>query len=370
MILYVIMASQDFEKANHRGLWEALSRLPDTDVVVANIPADVIVSRLKNHRDRIDDAKRAAEVVNKHLWVFRPMFPLRAEISPKFLHNDISRRFWKSVDHVCCGINRYKEVRLIIYNAFWAKILANSIPNLKIGYYLFDEVRNNASDNSVNLKRYREDLSACQLSYKIFAMSQKIADARPEFSSKMTVLGNGASVYDGERQAVRHKSVAFIGNFRDWIDMELLTNLIQLRKDIDFYFVGPIEQNMHSSFNALLNQNTNVFYCGCVDKIMVHSMYTMFNMIIIPYKQNEFIEATRPIKIVESVLSGTPVITIPMCGYEESEYIRFAKDVETFSTEIDFLLNHPIDRQTEAYRKFADENAWEAKAKSIHVLFK
>ena len=59
---YLIFASQDYDKANHKGLWDRLANELENDVVVVNIPADKIVSRVKGHFDRIADAKAGAKI--------------------------------------------------------------------------------------------------------------------------------------------------------------------------------------------------------------------------------------------------------------------------------------------------------------------
>lgn len=369
MILYVIAASQDFSRANHRGLWESLSRMKDTDVVVANIPADNVVSRIKGHYERIQDAKMGAQQIQQHLYVFRPFLTIRPEVAPRGMYKKLAVQFWQGVERACGDLNRYAEIRVVFYNAVWAGILAGSRPHMKLGYYLFDEVRQNGSDNSINQKRYKEDVQACQIADCIFAMSQRLVDVRQEYAGKTIVLGNGADPYTGLQMKRKDKSVAFVGNFRDWIDMELFTGLVEKRKDIDFHIVGPVEDNMKAAFNQLLNRHTNVFYDGQVEKNIVATMYTMFSMIIIPYKQNDFIRATRPIKIVESVLAGTPVITIPVDGYQERSFIRFASSMETFSQQIDYLLAHPIDPQSAEYIDFVQHNTWAQKAHLINSVF-
>ena len=174
-VLYVIAASQDYKQANHRMLWERLSELENTDVVVTNIPADFVVTVIKRKFDRIKESMSAPVTVSDSLKIVRPFLTVRPEITTSFMHKQIARQFWKCVN-CAYPVDEYDEVRLVFYNAYWAKILDGSLPNLKMAYYLFDEVRNNGNDNSINPKRYREDMDGCNRSAYIFAMSKDIAE--------------------------------------------------------------------------------------------------------------------------------------------------------------------------------------------------
>ena len=122
---------------------------------------------------------------------------------------------------------------------------------------------------------------------------------------------------------------------------------------------------MRTFFMKLLNENMNTFYYGLAQKADMGKIYKMFDCVLIPYKNNQFVAATRPIKIVESVLAGTPVVTIPMNGYEETSFIRFATDVESFSTQIDELSKILINPEDVEYKRFLAENTWVTKAKTI-----
>lgn len=355
----LIIASQDFVSANHKPLWKLFSQMDGYDVVVANIPADQVVSRLKGKSYRIAEAQKGPEIINEHLVVFRPLLTVRAEIAPSFTYSLIAKQMWNSIKKFRPTIMK-EHVDLLVYNALWVPILKGTHPDLNIGYYLFDEVRNNGADNTIDKKRYYFDEIACKQSNVIFTMTKMLADSRAEYNSNIKVVGNGALLPDTfEKPDVSFpKSIAFIGNLRDWFDEELFEKLVAKRRDITFVFVGSVEDNMKQFLKGLLDKYLNVVYFGKVKKENMPTVYRMFSGVIIPYRKNPFIQATRPIKIVESVMSGTPVVTIPVDGYQEGQFIRFANTVEEFSERIDWIINNPISYDSEDYQKFATANSW------------
>lgn len=369
--VYIILASQDFQSANHRNLWLEIADQSGCQVYVANIMADYVTSVLKRRFGRLKEAKVAPVQVNEHLTVFRPLVYARPEILPDALFSIVCNNFWKYMKRVDSEIMS-KHVNIIVYNAYWVKILKNSHPDMKIAYYLFDEVRYNGSDYSINKKRYMHDEYACRHSDVVYTMTKILAESRAEYNSNILVMGNGSiQPSPTDIPSLKYsRSVAFIGNFRDWVDEEMLESIIKSKLDVLFAFAGPVEDNMCCFLNKLLNTYNNTMYFGKVTKDRMTQLYRMFNIVIIPYKRNPFVQATRPIKIVESVLAGTPVVTIPMDGYDECDFIKFASNESEFSKQIDHLLSNPIDMDSDEYKTFCINNIWMKVAERIINTFK
>lgn len=366
--LYIVFASQEYERANHKSFWVELSKLPETEVLVVNIPADYIVSIIKRRYDRIKDAKGGMKKISDSMYIYRPIFLLRPEINLKAFRQYISKSLFRQINDIGFHPDNY-EFRILFYNAFWCEYLENIHIKATLVYYLFDEVRYNAHTNIINRKRYKEDEYACEHSDLILAMTQSLADSRKQYNRSILVFGNGAICPNDEKSHIYthavNNAIGFIGNFRNWIDKELLKDLITNRQDLHFFFAGPIEDDMKEYFYYLLNTFSNVFYCGVLNKSRITDVYKFINCTIVPYKQNSFMSNTRPIKIVESVFNGTPVVTIPINGYKECTFIQFADDYASFSTKIDYVLEHRIDPNDTDFMEFCEVNKWSTKAAKL-----
>lgn len=361
----IIIVPQEYETANHRNLWLEMAKLTKDEVIVCNVSADYVVSFIRRKTWRIKDAKRNP-VSFGNLLLFRPLFPVRPEILPISLQKCMGYKFWSNIKRIAPEVMS-QDVRLLCYDAMWVNMLSGTHPKMKMAYYIFDEVRLHGRNGEIRKKASRLDMEACKKADAILTMTQDIADNRKEYSNKTIVIGNGSILpYKNTSPEIKfRKSVAFIGNFRSWIDEELLSKLVKKRRDLLFVIAGPVENDMRTFFDNLLNTNENVVYYGKVEKEKMPQLYMMFDCVIIPYKNNSFIKATRPIKIVESVLSGTPVVTVPVNGYEQSSFIRYATTVDEFSRELDYLMEHPIDGDNVEYKEFVNNNTWSAKAKVI-----
>ena len=69
-------------------------------------------------------------------------------------------------------------------------------------------------------------------------------------------------------------------------------------------------------------------------------------------------------------MAGVPVVTVPVSGYEENDFIHFATNVDQFSAAIRMNSETPIDRTSDTYKKFVNENTWVSKARTIDDIFK
>eukprot|EP00919_Chromeraceae_sp_WS-2016_P053004 GHVR01125824.1.p1 GENE.GHVR01125824.1~~GHVR01125824.1.p1 ORF type:complete len:129 (+),score=4.07 GHVR01125824.1:137-523(+) len=124
--IYLIIASQDFEIANHKPLWIELASSSNNTVVVVDIPADFITSPFRN-KDRIKEARTGHRFISDNLIVVRPLLFARPEILPDFIFKVVSTQFWKQIKKVLPDYLNY-NINLIVYDARWIKILNRTHP--------------------------------------------------------------------------------------------------------------------------------------------------------------------------------------------------------------------------------------------------
>lgn len=366
--LLIIFSSQEFVSANHKDFWISIAEKSreSTDVVVIDILADSIITRIKGKKYRIKDHKLGLKQIKENLFTFRPMTFIRPEILPNQLHLYAMRQIKNQLENI---IENYKNRKKIVlyYNWSWNKSLNILGENIKKIYFIYDEVIINAGTGKEIKGARIGDYLSCKSADLILTMTEPIAEKREEFKDKIIVLGNGSIYIKSEEENVNRikQSIGFVGNFRDWIDLNLLRTLIEKKSDYFFCFAGPVESNVENQFKNIINNYTNTVYLGKMTKERISEIYKMIDIVIVPYKNNEHIRSTRPIKIVESIFNQTPVITIPMSGYKENQYIRFASNVTEFIEQIDFLESNKPDFNGVDFQKFITENSWGEKADII-----
>lgn len=361
----LILVPQEFSTANHVELWKEIARNSKNLTVVINIPADLFVTVVKKKFYRLKEAFNEPKYLNDNLVLLRPLYLLRPEISNKFINKINSFCLKKELKKIDVDIEGC-HLNILYYDGKLLELLDNLSQTKSYFYYLMDEVRYDAHNNEINEKRFRNDVMACDRSEFIFLMSRKLIEPREEYSSKMKVIGNGASHYEDLNHIKKiGNSIGLIGNIRNWIDQDLLENIISTNQDKHFGLIGNIEENMQVYIDKLTKKYSNVKYYGVVKKSEIHEWYKKFRVLIVPYKQNEFMMATRPIKIVESIFAKTPVVTIPISGYNQSAFIKFATSEKEFTNEINFLIKNDLDTNSIEFKEFIRENSWDFKAKEI-----
>lgn len=364
--LWIVFSSQEVATANHIDFWRAIANKEENaDILIIDIFADMVISRIKNKSYRIKDHKNGMKKLSSNLFVFRPMTFIRPELLPEKFKIGAMKKVVKQLENIVDDFED-REKNILYYDCRLTSALSIFEEKCKKVYFIYDEVYLNAS-NGEEIKGLKEmDYRSCQNSNLILTMTDVIASRRSEFIGKMITLGNGAATnIKAEKTIKLQKSIGFIGNFRNWIDLELLKNLITSREDYMFCFAGPIEENMKDEFEKILNNHKNTIYFGKISKMNVKSIYSMLDVVIVPYKANNHIRSTRPIKIVESVFNRTPVVTVPMDGYKESMFIKFARNEKEFLKEIDFFIEKEIDFNNKEYQSFVMENSWDAKASML-----
>lgn len=364
--LYLIFSSQEYATANHKNLWHAMAEEHQGDLfIVINIAADYIVTQLKRKTYRIKEAKNPPVKISENLFVFRPIFILRPEISPSCFSGFIFRQLLKQLSHFW-NLDSFQKWFSLAYDPTWVQIVSRKPRRFIQGYYLFDEVRLNADTCKINKKRARKDDFACKCADIIFAISKGVIQNRPQYKEKMLLVGNG-SVFNGRLNEPKNTKgkFAFIGNFRSWIDTTLLTQTIKRLQDYEFHIIGNIESDMAEYLDFLKQNFPNVVYDGKKPKEEIAEEYRKYSCIIIPYIQNKFIYCTRPIKIVEALFEQTPVVTVPVSGYDESDFIRFARTPEEFEEQIRSINERRPRFDSDQYAQFVNKSSWDYIGKTI-----
>ena len=96
-LVYIIIASQEYDRANHQFLWKEIAKQSQAEVFVINIPADYLVSLIKRKSFRIKESKAGSVKVNDNLRVLRPLFWVRPDILPEFFYGRVCKAFWKQI---------------------------------------------------------------------------------------------------------------------------------------------------------------------------------------------------------------------------------------------------------------------------------
>lgn len=233
--------------------------------------------------------------------------------------------------------------------------------------------------------RQRLEAAERQLSEKadvVFTTAQVLYDKFRAYNPRTYLIRNGVDV-NRYRSITRpsdsaltekietigaSKVVGYQGSISSWVDFDLLESVIAKTPDLSFLFVGMVDLRARRDFRRLV-RHRNFHYLGAVSPDALPWVLSKIDVGIIPFKINDLIRATNPIKLYEYLAAGKPVVATPMpevMRYEAKTIVATTSDPEAFATSLREMAAFSADPAALAERlRIADKNSWESRFKKI-----
>lgn len=248
----------------------------------------------------------------------------------------------------------------------------------KIVYDCWDEFTVTHDDNKLkvlgNIEREAEFSKQCDL---IITNSSKLNDKLTRYNSNTfevvcayndNIFKNAKYFKVDQLEKLKGPIIGYIGNVRNWIDFKLIEEILKARKDWNIVFVGSILNNSKKDVNILRKKYHNFICTGYISYESFPAYLKYFNIGIIPFKNNEFINNTNPNKFYEYIAVRVPVVSVPIDHLKRhfSSVVRFASTPKDFINEIDnlLLMNEGVRKELlTKMKRIASENTWEIRSK-------
>jgi len=204
----------------------------------------------------------------------------------------------------------------------------------------------------VNNNLYQEESGQCQkavyldhgVDYEMFSAAVKSSDQPPD------IIG------------IPRPIIGFYGGFAEHTtDIYLLEKVAELLPNKSFVFIGQASHECDS-----LKARKNVWMLGqkAYEKIPFYGQ--CFDVAIMPWRQNSWIEACNPVKLKEYLALGKPVVSTPF--NELNKYLDVvyeAKNPESFAQAIEKALAENKAELISARRKKVQNATWDSKAQQL-----
>lgn len=156
-----------------------------------------------------------------------------------------------------------------------------------------------------------------------------------------------------DQKAIPHPRVGFYGVVDERFDTALVSQLAELRPDLNFVIVGPVVKIDAAS----LPQANNIHYIGKRDYEELPRYLSGWDVAILPFAHNAATRFISPTKTPEYLAAGCPVVSTSIKDvvrpYGEMGIISIADTADAFSQAIDFEL------------KRRDDRAWQEKVQNL-----
>ncbi len=156
--------------------------------------------------------------------------------------------------------------------------------------------------------------------------------------------------------------VGFFGGIDDHTsDIDLVKKVIDLLPEMSFVFIG----NSSIDCGELLSKK-NVRMLGQKPYEQIPHYGKCFNVAIMPWRQNRWIEACNPIKLKEYLALGKPVVSTPFTELQKYRDVVYQADTpEEFAKCIEKALAENSPERIAARKKKVETSTWDSKAELV-----
>lgn len=214
----------------------------------------------------------------------------------------------------------------------------------------------------------------------VIASSQKLylRNKSCNINTFLMVNGYSSSVFENYEfskiekiENLKKPIIGYIGNVRSWVDFKLLNAIISEKPNWTFLFVGSISKESQKDFAELENKYTNIISVKKVSYKEFPNYLQYFDVGLIPFKVNEFMESVNPNKLYEYLSMGISVVGTNFGDLEKDyqPYVKVGNNDKEFLKKIEEIIDMPCDAKNE-YRTrihdFGNQFTWENNAERLY----
>lgn len=162
-----------------------------------------------------------------------------------------------------------------------------------------------------------------------------------------------------ELSDIRTPVIGYLGNLTTLrLDLGLLEEVVEKRKDLTWVFVGPLDQDFEKS---KLKYFDHVRFTGSKPQDAIAQYITHFDVCINPQLLNETTIGNYPRKVDEYMFFGKPIVARKTNFIEElGDLIYSYEHVDDFLVQLELALAEQVTSEKQAKRKsLAQSHTWE-----------
>ncbi len=136
--------------------------------------------------------------------------------------------------------------------------------------------------------------------------------------------------------------VGYRGAVARWFDFDLLRSVAGAEPDWSFVLVGPIDRRVAAEVESVASL-PNVEFIGERGSDAMPAYAQAFDVEAVWFVVDELTKGVTPLKVFESLVAGTPVVSTPLPACESIPGVRTATDPAAFRDQLDAALQDATD---------------------------
>jgi glycosyltransferase involved in cell wall biosynthesis len=297
---------------------------------------------------------RAAREVAPRLWVRRHFLPVPYHAASRLTDRRAANRIGQ---RLLAPVIRRDLARLGLRNPVLIAGLPHAfdllprLPRRGVVYHCADDYAG-VRGFPRSLPGLEADL--CRAADLVIATSSTLCEERRTFNSNTHWVPNGADIAHFSQPAapnadllrLAHPVAGFIGGLSQWLDMDLVARVADLRPRVTFVLIGPIGTDI-----SVVQTRPNVVLLGPRPYAALPSYLAGMDVALIPFRQDRVTSHADPIKAYEYLAAGLPVVATDLPALRRFErFVRLADSAESFAAQLDAALAESADPHRRAER--------------------
>ncbi|ENO2185615.1 glycosyltransferase family 1 protein [Vibrio alginolyticus] len=344
--------------ANHRILWVnsiglRQPKLDSKDIQRALNKLTRVFHNVGSHKPTLDSETNPNIHIINLLTIPAPNSALARKVAAKMIKHQLNKQLQ------ALGFDK---------PVFWtslptaADVCAEMNPRGLI-YYCGDDFSALAGvDHDTVTKHERTLVNAANV---IFTASETLSTKFP--SHKTVTLPHGVNVSLFSEPAPKAKDLpdngrkvlGFYGSLSEWLDYDLIAQVADQAPDWDLVFIGPNEFSDNP-----LPQRSNIYYLGPRAHHTLPRYSQHWDASWLPFVDNAQIKACNPLKLLEYLATGTPVISTSFPALMPYKHmLHIVQNVEDVCASLDHLIPPPANS-----KQYVQQQSWEARANQVDKL--
>lgn len=161
--------------------------------------------------------------------------------------------------------------------------------------------------------------------------------------------------------------IGFVGQLNQRINIEIIAAMASRHPDWSLVFIGPVEQGRVDT--STLESLPNVHFLGKKPPQDVPRYLKSMDVCLIPYIVDEHTTYMHPLKALEYLAAGKPVVSTPLPALSiYRDYITIAADTESFIASVEQALASDSAQAQTRRSAYAQTQTWENRLERISEL--
>ncbi len=187
--------------------------------------------------------------------------------------------------------------------------LCHHIENSGVVYYCGDDFSSLAGVDHDIVCRHEQSL--VENANLILVASDQLKHKFPARKTHLLPHGVDSDLFtkptprSADLPVVKGPIAGFYGSLSDWLDYDLIDYIAQALPNWNFVFIGPQRVD-----TQCLPQHTNIHYLGSRPHHMLPAYSQHWDVSILPFLRNPQIDACNPLKLLEYLAAGQPIVSV------------------------------------------------------------